>query len=304
VNHKFHYDSIKQTQKWLALHQVYAPSRQDADCARAYESSFAAALARLAPPAQGVHLFGLGCGGGRKDAGLLRRLRAAGHAVYYTPLDASLAMVLEARQRALEIVPSTHCFPLVCDLASADDLPCALDERIVPGAVRCFTFFGMLPNFEPRAIVPRLASLVRPGDTLLFSANLAPGADYAAGVRAVLPQYDNALTRDWLMTFLLDLGVGPEDGAIRFCVEDDPSGSGLKRISAGFQFAQPRSVQVETERFEFRPAESVRLFFSYRHSPALVRSLLGSQGLEVLGQWIASSEEEGVFLVGRGARSG
>ncbi len=23
VNHKFHYDSIKQTQKWLAIHQAY-----------------------------------------------------------------------------------------------------------------------------------------------------------------------------------------------------------------------------------------------------------------------------------------
>ncbi|MGA2030252.1 MAG: hypothetical protein ABSG87_09295, partial [Verrucomicrobiota bacterium] len=30
VNHKFHYDSIKQTQKWLALHQAYSPSRNDA----------------------------------------------------------------------------------------------------------------------------------------------------------------------------------------------------------------------------------------------------------------------------------
>jgi len=33
VNHKFHYDSVKQTQKWLALHQAYSPSRHDPDCA-------------------------------------------------------------------------------------------------------------------------------------------------------------------------------------------------------------------------------------------------------------------------------
>src|SRR5271166_3410124 len=33
VNHKFHYDSVKQTQQWLALHQAYSPSRNDADCA-------------------------------------------------------------------------------------------------------------------------------------------------------------------------------------------------------------------------------------------------------------------------------
>jgi hypothetical protein len=31
VNHKFHFDSVKQTQKWLALHQQFSPSRNDAD---------------------------------------------------------------------------------------------------------------------------------------------------------------------------------------------------------------------------------------------------------------------------------
>ena len=40
VNHKFHYDSIKQTQKWLALHQEYSPTRNDADCRAVYETSF------------------------------------------------------------------------------------------------------------------------------------------------------------------------------------------------------------------------------------------------------------------------
>src|SRR6266403_2221097 len=43
VNHKFHYDSIKQTQKWLALHQAYSPSRNDPDCVAVYDASFAAA---------------------------------------------------------------------------------------------------------------------------------------------------------------------------------------------------------------------------------------------------------------------
>ena len=46
------------------------------------------------------------------------------------------------------------------------------------------TFFGMIPNFEPQDILPKLAKLIRRQDTLLFSANLAPGADYAVGVKA------------------------------------------------------------------------------------------------------------------------
>src|SRR4051812_49907250 len=65
VNHKFHYDSIKQTQKWLALHQAYSPSRTDADCAATYDQSFAAVVKEIT--ARRVHLIGLGCGGGEKD---------------------------------------------------------------------------------------------------------------------------------------------------------------------------------------------------------------------------------------------
>jgi L-histidine Nalpha-methyltransferase len=297
VNHKFLYDSVKQTQQWLALHQAYSPSRTDADCAVTYDRSFAAAAARI--EAGRVHLIGLGCGGGQKDTRLLKLLRAAGKEVFYTPADVSTAMVLQARQTALTAVPEGNCFPLVCDLGTADDLPQVLDALPVSGAAQLITFFGMMPNFEPQVILPKLAGLVRPGDHLLLSANLAPGPDYAAGVQRILPLYDNALTRDWLMTFLLDLGVDASDGELRFAVEDDQVGSGLKRIVAYFGFARPREIQVDAQRFPFSPDDQIRLFFSWRHTPALVRSSLGQHKLQVLDEWITRSGEEGVFLASR-----
>src|SRR6266850_3731067 len=76
VNHKFHYDSVKQTQQWLALHQACSPSRNDADCAATYDQSFEAASARI-NSAQ-VHLIGFGCGGGQKDTRLLELLKRNG----------------------------------------------------------------------------------------------------------------------------------------------------------------------------------------------------------------------------------
>ena len=297
VNHKFHYDSIKQTQQWLALHQACSPSRTDADCAAAYDRSFAAAAARI--EAKRAYLIGLGCGGGQKDARLLRLLRESGKETFYTPSDVSTAMVLVAWQSAAAELPAEKCFPLVCDLATADDLPSVLVEFASADAARLISFFGMIPNFEPQVILPRLAALVRPGDLVLFSANLAPGTDYTNGVQRILPLYDNALTRDWLMTFLLDLGVEPTDGALRFVVENDPAGSGLKRVAAYFQFLRSRDIYVEAEKFEFRSGEQMRLFFSYRHTPMLVRDLLERHGLHVHDQWITKSEEEGVFLAGR-----
>jgi L-histidine Nalpha-methyltransferase len=297
VNHKFHYDSVKQTQQWLALHQAYSPSRTDADCAAAYDRGFEAVAARM--PAPRVHLIGLGCGGGQKDTRLLKLLQDSGKEVFYTPSDVSTAMVLVARQSAMAVLPAEQCSPLVCDLALADDLPPVVADCAPADAPRLITFFGMIPNFQPAIILPRLAALVRPVDYLLFSANLAPGSDYAAGAQRILPLYDNALTRDWLMTFLLDLGVERDDGALRFVVEDDPSGLGLKRVAAYFQFLRLREIRVDEEGFDFRRGDEIRLFFSYRHTPALVRSLLGQNGLQVLDQWVTKSGEEGVFLVSR-----
>lgn len=298
VNHKFHYDSVKQTNQWLALHQAHSPSRNDDDCAATYNRAFAGAVATV--ESEALHVLGLGCGGGQKDTRLLKLLRAAGKAVSYTPCDVAVAMTLVARQAALAVVPEEKCFPLVCDLATADDLPEVLARHSLPQSPRLITFFGMIPNFEPGEILPKLAALIRPEDFLLFSANLAPGADYAAGAQKILPQYDNALTRDWLMTFLLDLGVERGDGEMRFGIEDESAGSGLKKIVARFHFTRARQIRVEDERFAFSVGDALQLFFSYRYTPARVRRALADCGLKVEAEWITQSGEEGVFRVKRG----
>ncbi len=365
INHKFHYDSLKQSRKWLALHEACSPARTGADVLAIYDQSFTAIASQLG--AARVHVVGLGCGGGQKDTRLLGLLQAAGKQLHYTAVDVSVPLVLTARQAALASVPDVNCSALVCDLGTASDLPEVLERWLatpaeenprtpsplpkgkrvgeeaekeqeeekedekqpqVPltptplpegegslpcaeaiqafsapgsgGSFRLFTFFGMLPNFEPDVILPRLAALLGPGDQLLLSANLAPGADYAAGVRQILPQYDNELTRDWLLTLLLDLGLEKRDGEIRFTVEDiTAKGADLKRVAAYLQFNRRCELWVDQQRFEFAPDESLRLFFSYRHTPELVRALVRQHGLGVGAQWVADSQQEGVFLVGR-----
>jgi len=297
VNHKFHYDSVKQTQKWLALHQACSPSRHDPDCAAIYTAAFAAAVAHHKHSL--AHVVGLGCGGGQKDAQLLKQLISLGKDTAYTPCDVSTAMVLVARSAALAVLPEEKCFPLVCDLLVTDDLPAVVEQHVPAEAARLITFFSMIPNFEPAQILPKLARLVRPGDALLFSANLAPGPDYNTGVQHILPQYDNAMTRDWLMTFLLDLGVERSDGELRFSAREYPPGKGLKRVEASFHFANSHAIEIEDEKLDFPAGESIRLFFSYRYTPQFVRSLLREHSIEVKEQWITKSAEEGVFLCRR-----
>lgn len=295
VNHKFLYDSFKQTRKWLALHEAHSPARTNADCLANYDRAFRATARKLS--AARVHVVGLGCGGGQKDTRLLALLRKPGRQLFYTPSDVSVAMALVARQVALKILPAQNCFPFVCDLATAEDLPAILAANQKPRAARLMTFFGLIPNFEPEEILPKLAALVRPADWLLFGANLAPGANYAAGVARILPQYDNALTRDWLLAFLDDLGVARGDGQLRFTVE--ANAAGLRRVVARFHFARRRRVTVEAEEFHFSAGDSLRLFFSYRYTPELVKTALARHGLQIQAQWITRSEEEGVFLCRR-----
>jgi len=163
--------------------------------------------------------------------------------------------------------------------------------------VRLITFFGMIPNFEPELILPRLAGLVHGDDWLLLSANLAPGPDYAAGAQRILPGYDNPLTRDWLTAFLFDLGFAPGDGAARFAVED--SAAGYKRVAADFYLTRRRALAVYGEPFEFGAGDKIRLFFSYRYTPDRMRALLQLHQLEAREQWVAPSGEEGVFLCHR-----
>src|SRR6266536_1265800 len=218
LNHKFLYDGLKQTRKWLALHDAFSPARNDFDCVVAYDKAFGEAVARAA--ARRVNVISLGCGGGQKDVSLLKRLRQNGKQVSYTPCDVSVAMVLTARQAALEILEPSDCFPLVCDLLTSDDLAVVLRQQTAVDTARLVTFFGLIPNFEPQVIMPRLSDLLQPNDDLLLSANLAPGSDYAAGVERIRSLYDNSLTRDWLMTFLLDLGVEHDDGELAFTIQD------------------------------------------------------------------------------------
>ena len=96
-----------------------------------------------------VHLLGLGCGGGQKDKRLLVALKNQQKAPFYTPSDVSTAMVLVAREAALEVIQSTNCHPIVCDLSLATDFPAFFDAHSPGKLPRIVTFFGMLPNFEP-----------------------------------------------------------------------------------------------------------------------------------------------------------
>jgi uncharacterized SAM-dependent methyltransferase len=289
---KLHYVSYKQAERWLAVHEAHSPARNDSGCLSLYDEAFSCVVAEA--QAGPMHVVGLGCGGGQKEARLLQLLAKKFSDLRYTPCDLSLPLVLTATHHGKALVPGVSCLPLVCDVTAAPDLPQVLNT-LVPAGSRVLTFFGLLPNVEPAAIFPCMATLARPSDFLLVSANLAPGPDYGAGVQRVMPGYDNPETRRWLLTFLEDLGIATDAGALRFSVEDGEAG--LKRIVADYTFAQPQMLEVHSERFEFKTGETIRLFFSYRYTPALLEEIAGRYGFQVARKWITKTDDEGIFLL-------
>ncbi len=295
MDHSFHYESEKQAQQWLALHEAFSPARTDAGCGLTYSEAFVEVGRRLGD--EKVALISFGCGGGQKDLALAGELR--GREVEYFPTDVSLPLALTAHLRFQRERGGGRSQPVAVDFAAAADLAEFLDA-IVPGeARRVIAFFGMIPNFEPEEWLPRLAGVAREGDWLALSANLAPGRDYGEGLRRVSPQYDNLPTREWLVSSLTNVGLEAAAGDVEFSIESLEGALGLRRIEARCVFRRRQAIRLDGEEFTYEAGESFRLFFSYRLTPERLRKMLGGHGIEVAGKWISASEEEGVFLCRR-----
>lgn len=305
MNHNFHYDSPRQTLRWLRVHQSYSPACTDPSGTALYTQA-AQAAARLLRDREVIDVISLGSGGGQKDAQLLSALDSVHPGVRrrYMPVDVSVGLSLISRDAALAVgLGSGDITPCVMDLADTPDWSSALDPVLPSPATRIVLFYGMLPNFIPGTTRDRLAALIRPGDLLLVSANLAPGPDYAAGVQSILPLYDNALTADWLIAVLQDLGADRGDAEVRFNVATCPHDSGLLRIEACAHFLRPTVLAFEDAVHSFNSGDRFQLFFSYRHTPDLVAHQLAPAGLQIRQQWTNPAGDEGVFLITRPAVS-
>ena len=108
----------------------------------------------------------------------------------------------------------------------------------------------------------------------------------------MLKQYDNAETRDWLLSFLVGLGVSATEGSLRFGIEEIDE---LLRIVADFEFSESLELSVEGESCKFAAGRALRLFFSYRHTEQTLVKQLAKHSFTIAASQVDSSAEEGVF---------
>ena len=303
IHGAFHYETARRAHRWMQVHAAHSPAFKAEDARSIYDRAAAESVSMSAADTLDPWAcIGLGCGSGHKEARVVAALAARGGPGTYLPVDVSVPLVLIARGAALATVPALRVHGIAADLTDAEDLPAAIEPWMPPGARRWFTLFGMLPNFEPGLIVPRLAAWMRPGDRVLFSANLAPGPDLEAGVRTVLPQYDNPETRLWLRTLLEDHGVSGDSGAVEFRIEREAAGAGCARIAADWVVHGPSALILDHETFSLDAGDRLRLFFSWRYTRESIEPLFRTQGLRCVQSWIADSGQEGVFLAERSDR--
>ncbi len=291
VNPRLHYETDGQARRWLKVHRRYSPAANSARGFRPYRQAFRQ-VAR-AWEASAAQVVSLGCGGGKKDQGLLRFLAVRGVSADYVPVDVSPALVRAAAVACRHFARRGECRPIVADLAAWRKLAPLLEKVRCPTAPRLVLFFGMLPNLDPQFAQRALRGLLRRGDVLLLSANLLPERDPRAA-RRILAQYDNPETRDWLMTLVRDLGLPTEARCLRFALRPCPGWPGARRIEAVYRF--PRAVEFHAagRRWRFRKGERWLLFFSNRPTLRQLEGFLAGIGLRDVRCWTEARGEEAV----------
>lgn len=296
IDPKFHYLNPRQSQAWLALHKKYAPFAASSTGADVYDSAFN--WVAESRPDGAVGLVSLACGGAGKELRLVKSLRHAGREIFATVSDISVPLVIEGYQTLSATPDLAGLDAVVFDLLEAGDLNRMLPANRVRETSRVITCFGLMPNADPLAIAARLASLPAKNDVLLVSANLVSETNYRQNLSRVLGDYDNAATRDWLALLLLDAGFGPEDGEITFDVEPCASLPELLQIVARFRLRRDRTIELAGEQLKFSAGEELRLFFSNRFTPGLLRRVFELQKMQILGEWVSAEATEGVIACG------
>jgi hypothetical protein len=289
VDNRFHYVGDLAAARWRHLATSHSPAHDDADGLRAYDEATLAVIGAL--PDGPVHVVGVACGDGVKERRLLGALAATGRShLAATPVDVSVPLVTAAAE-AMASVPGVDATEAVAvDITMVPDLSPLLSPRR-PGT-RVVTLFGVVSTLGPGAIAPAV-SLMEPGDLLLVSANLLPGGPGAR--EAIMAQYDNPPTREWLATVLGEIGLG-DAGPIAFRWDDAP---GATSIVAEVVPARMCVAEVQGVTVGLAPGRPIRVLESFRHTADALRALLSHLALDVVALAVSPSGEEGVAVARR-----
>ncbi len=284
LDNRFHYAGEEAATRWRALAASHSPAHDADDGRHAYDAA-ARALVDAVPDGP-VHLVGLACGDGTKERHLLGALAATGRTgITATAADVSVPLVTAAAEAMAAVPGVERADGVAVELMTATDLAAAIGQR-APGT-RVVVLYGVLSTLGPGAL-RRAAALLDPGDLLLVSGNLLP----PGGEDAVMAQYDNAATRDWLAVGLAEAGLA-DSGPVAFRWDD---AGGAVRIVGEVTPAAPVVATADGVAVSLPAGTAVTVFESFRHVAGGLSPMLVAAGLSAVDEFTSPSGEEGVAL--------
>jgi uncharacterized SAM-dependent methyltransferase len=229
-------------------------------------------------PALGRHFGGkapvisFGAGDGTRDRLLMGALKDAGCEVTYFPVDASQTMLETACGGAED--EDIETVGIKADISSPVHLVYAADAAEAP---RLFIFSGnTMGSFDPLAEIRYVAQCMKPEDRLIIDGEIYDE-------KQTMARRDNPAARKFVSALLSSVGIGDDDGEIRFDHKRDSRRNGLHLITRYFRAARDLSATVAGEEIPLQRGERIGMNFQYTYTPEAFRWLLQEHGgLEII----------------------
>ncbi len=222
-----------------------------------------------------VPVISFGAGDGARDRVLMGGLCDAGCQAVYHPVDASQPMLEMACSGADD--DDIEAAGIKADISSPVHLVYAADAAEPP---RLFIMSGnTMGSFDPLAEIRYVAQCMKPEDRLIVDGELYDQA-------LSMSRRDNTPARKFICALLGNMGIGPEDGEIRFNHKRDERHEGLHLITRHFRADRDLSAIVAGQEISLERGERIGLNFQYTYTEDVFRWLLRDHGgLEILREY-------------------
>jgi len=220
-------------------------------------------------------VISFGAGDGRRDCQLMTALNDNGCECVYYPVDASQAMLEIACSSADDADIET--VGIKADISSPVHLVYAADAAEQP---RLLVMSGnTMGSFDPLAEIRYVAQCMKPDDRLLIDGELYDEQQSMA-------RRDNPMVRRFLSALLASVGIGEDDGEIKFNHKRDERHPGLHLITRYFRAERDLTATVAGQQIALQRGERIGLNFQYIYSPEAFEWLLTDHGgMEILKRY-------------------
>jgi len=217
-----------------------------------------------------VPVISFGAGDGAKDRTILKALLEAGREVKYFPVDASQIMLETACAAAED--EDCEALGIKADISSPVHLMLAADVSEAP---RLFLMVGnTLGGFDPLDQTRHVAGCTHKGDILILDARVYDGS-----------LDDSDAERQFAFAPLRSVGIGAEDGELKFAENEDTRKKGLYIMTRRFQAARDLRMLVGGREIHVERGERIFLNFRYRFTRESLRWLIAEHaGLKIVGE--------------------